>query len=114
MYVGISGTDGEPYAGKCLTLISRVLLDELERIGVVAHGVGHRLTLGIVARVVGVDELDGVGVARVTDNNMLGHLRVERGAVPDNDPCVIAKSDTGLPGGSLKIVKLYAQDHLAI
>ena len=111
--VGISGTDGELYAGKFLSLISRVLLDEPERIGVVAHGVGHRLTLGLVARVVGVDELDAVVVARVTDNNMLGLLWVELGAVRDNDPCVLVDRDIGRLGGSLKIFKLYTQERLA-
>ena len=67
-----------------------------------------------MARVVGVDELDGVGVARATDNDMLGLIRVELGAVRDNDPCMLADSDAGRRGGSLKIVKLYAQDRSAI
>ena len=83
--VGTGRLDGELYARELNVGISRVLLDELERVGVVADGVGHGLTLGVVAGVVGVDELDCILIALATDNDILSLGGIKFGGVGHND-----------------------------
>ena len=97
------GLNGKLYALNLLGRLHRVNLDELECVSVVTDGVGHGLALAIAHRIVGIDELDAVLVARFADNDCLTWIKLS-GILNKNFGTRREARD-----GSFEIIELYGQ-----
>ncbi len=107
--VGTRGLDGELYALELGGLVSRVLLNELERVSVVTDGIGHGLALAVAHGIVEVDELDAVGITLAANHDILRLLVVKLGGVGDDDMGILGKRLAHGPSSSLKIRKGNSQ-----
>lgn len=104
--IGTRGLDGKSDILE-LVLAFVILLDEFERIGVVANSIGHRLTLAIAAHgVIGVDERNFVVIAHAANGNLLSLRGIELGVVLDEN--LRALGEVG--HGGLEVSEFNGQD----